>query len=126
MKAVVTRDAKQEGVVVAPKGAVLTGRINRLERRRGSPDYYFVGLDFSEIEFAGKSGEFRAILQDSGVSQSAPPAAVGRGQMHTEPRWQSFGVEPSSADQKTGGAFVVMGSQVNLARGHSMTWRTVE
>src|SRR5205823_6778985 len=77
--ALVGRDVKKGGEIVAPKGAVLTGRITRLEKRKGDQqDYYVVGLEFSTIEFDNRSGEFRASLQNSGLSQNSR-AGYGRG-----------------------------------------------
>ena len=118
--ALVGRDVKKNGEIVAPKGAVLTGRITRLEKRKGEQDYYYiVGLDFSTIEFDNRSGEFRASLQDSGLAQNSR-SGPGRGPT----RRQMIDEDIPEANPATGPAFVVRSSHVSLPRGHSMLWRT--
>jgi hypothetical protein len=117
--ALVGRDVKNHGEIVVPKGAVLTGRITRLEKRKGNQDYYVVGLDLSTIEFDNRSGEFRASLQDPGLAQynrGAPGRGPGRRQMMDD--------DIPEADLKAGSVFVVRSSNVSLPRGHSMLWRT--
>jgi hypothetical protein len=117
--ALVGRDVKNHGEVVAPKGAVLTGRITRLEKRQGEQEYYIVGLDFSTIEFDNRSGEFRASLQDPGLAQNS------RGGPRREPaRQQIMDDDIRDANPKAGSVFVVRSSHVSLPRGHSMLWRT--
>ncbi len=119
--ALVGRDVKKDGEIVAPKGAVLTGRITRLEKRKGEQDYYVVGLDFSTIEFDNRSGEFRASLQDSGLAQNS---RSGPGRWQGAPRRQMMDDEIPDADPASGSVFVVRSSHVALPRGHSMLWRT--
>ena len=117
--ALVGRDVKKGGEIVAPKGAVLTGRITRLEKRKGADDYYLVGLEFSTIEFDNRSGEVRASLQDSGLAQNRR-AGYGRGSA----RRQMVDDDLPDADPKGGSVFVVRSSRVSLPRGHAMLWRT--
>jgi hypothetical protein len=119
--ALIGRDVKNHGEIVAPKGAVLTGRITRLEKRKGEQDYYIVGLDFSTIEFDNRSGEFRASLQDSGLAQNSR-GGPGRGPGATRRRLMDDDIP--DADPKAGSVFVVRSSHVSLPRGHSMLWRT--
>jgi hypothetical protein len=100
--AVVGKDARNRGKIVAPKGALLTGRITRLEKRSTpNQDYFFVGLDFTTIEFGGGRGEFRAAHQFSGPGGNFPKPKPG-------------------AESTTGGVFVVRGSHVSLPRGHPL------
>jgi hypothetical protein len=120
VKALVSRDVKKDGEIVAPKGAMLTGRITRLEKRKGEQDYYIVGLDFSTIEFDNRTGEFRARLQDSGLAQTS--RSFGRGQGAA--RRQMIDDDIPDATPATGSIFVVRSSHVSLPRGHSMLWRT--
>jgi hypothetical protein len=120
--ALVGRDVKKDGEIVAPKGAVLTGRITRLEKRKGDQqDYYIVGLDFSTIEFDNRTGDFRASLQDSGMPQNSR-AGPGRGPAGA--RRQMLDDNVPGASLTAGSVFVVHSSHVSLPRGHSMLWRT--
>ena len=78
-----------------------------------------MGLEFSTIEFDNRSGEFRASLQNSGLSQNSR-AGYGRGPA----RRQLMDDDLPEVDPKGGSVFVVRSSQVSLPRGHSMLWRT--
>jgi hypothetical protein len=118
--ALVAHDVRRDGDIVVPKGAVLAGRITRLEKRKGLDDYYIVGLDFSSIEFDEGRGDFRAKLQNAGLGQSAR----GVGRSRDAFRQEVDGDTAISGDAKTGGFFVVRSSRVSLPRGHSMLWRT--
>lgn len=120
VRATVARDVTKGGGIVVPKGAMLSGRITRLEKRKGLDDYYIVGLDFSTIEFDQGRGDFRAKLQNAGLGQ--PTRSVGRGRGAF--REEADGDTAISGDPKTGGVFVVHSSRVSLPRGHSMLWRT--
>ncbi len=66
--ATVPADVKRSGVVIIPKGAVLTGRITRLETHEvRSAVYLGVGLLFHTIEFGGRRGEFSGELEAAGI-----------------------------------------------------------
>jgi len=119
--ALVGRDVKKDGQIVAPKGALLTGRITRLETRKGEQDYCIVGLDFSTIEFDNRRGEFRAMLQHSGLVQNS---RVGPGRAQEAARRQTMDDDILDAHPAIGSVFVVHSSHVSLPRGHSMLWRT--
>ena len=116
VKAQLSRDVKMDGKTVAPKGALLTGRITSLEKRKELQDYYVVGLEFSTIEFDNRRGDLRAKLQDPGLGQPGR-GAFGRGSQPL--RWQL-----DNDTSSTGGVFAVTGSNVSLRKGHTMVWRT--
>jgi hypothetical protein len=61
--AVVESDVKDGKRILIPKGAHVSGRIRRLERRAGPPDYILAGLEFSDIAVAEESWRFIARLQ---------------------------------------------------------------
>ena len=69
--ATVAADVKKSGVVIVPKGAVLTGRITQLEThtQRGAV-YLGVGLLFHTIEFSTRRGEFSAGVEEAGIGPS--------------------------------------------------------
>jgi hypothetical protein len=46
------------GAVLIPKGALLLGRIRRLERQSDLRPHYLVGLEFTDIEFLGQHARF--------------------------------------------------------------------
>jgi hypothetical protein len=59
IEARVSADVKEKGKVVLPAGAVVRGRIRRLEREQG---YYIVGLEFTHVETGAGPARFYANL----------------------------------------------------------------
>jgi hypothetical protein len=49
---------RSHGAVLIPKGALLLGRIRRLERESDPRPHYVVGLEFTDIEFPGHHARF--------------------------------------------------------------------
>ncbi len=65
--AVVDSDVKDGKRILIPKGARVSGRIRRLERRAGAPEYVLAGLEFSDIAAGEESWRFIARLQSIDV-----------------------------------------------------------
>jgi hypothetical protein len=66
--ATLASDVKKAGHVLAPKGAVLTGRITRIEVRTVRSLVYFgVGVRFHSIEFGGRHGNFSGDVEMAGI-----------------------------------------------------------
>lgn len=116
--AVVAADVKKDGIRIVPKGATLTGRIRRLEKRVGAltvtargpqADLYLVGLEFSQLAFSNKRAKFFGEM----VGMGSIPGVGSR---------QSTVAEP---DKLTGvGLILVRASQLRLPSGFRMEWRT--
>ena len=75
--AILQRDVKSKGQVLAPKGAKLRGRLVRLERGSSRAfDYYTVGLQFSILEFGNVRARTAAVVGNIagglGISLLAP------------------------------------------------------
>jgi hypothetical protein len=49
---------RSHGAVLIPKGALLLGRIRRMERESDPRPHYVVGLEFTDIEFPGHHARF--------------------------------------------------------------------
>jgi len=64
IEARVAADVVQKRTVVAPAGAVVHGRLRRLERHSDFGKYFVVGLEFTDIELPGGPVRFYATLQD--------------------------------------------------------------
>ncbi|HEY4084669.1 MAG TPA: hypothetical protein VGM43_01965 [Bryobacteraceae bacterium] len=65
--AIVESDVKDEKRILIPKGAHVSGRIRRLERREGQPGYVLAGLEFSDIAVGEESWRFIARMQSIDV-----------------------------------------------------------
>jgi hypothetical protein len=66
VRAVVTKPARDETRVVIAEGAVVHGRLVRIERGNLPFDHYVVGMEFHTIELGGGKVDFFATLQDAG------------------------------------------------------------
>jgi hypothetical protein len=106
IEAVVTADVFDRKNVAIPKGAVLSGRLRRIERNPGSPPYFVVGLEFTDLRFEGKHARFFGSL----ISLSKKTAQSGLTYRVTE----LPGV----------GTFVLEGDSFQLVKGLESTWNT--
>ena len=103
--------------VLAPAGAVVRGRVRRLERLRGWNDVFLVGLEFNELEFPNFRARFQARLRDTeqrpGLTWQLPAGTPYGGNFQTGLR-ELPGVS----------TFFVRRSRVELPPGFRMVWRT--
>jgi hypothetical protein len=100
-------DVKHKGVVIVPKGALVTGRLRRLEKYTGESPYFVVGLEFTELDFPGNRARFFAELQ-----QITTPSGLQRIAKMATPHLPGVGT------------FSVRGGGLRLAAGLRMVWRT--
>ncbi len=107
----VTRDVLRRGKVVVPQGAVVYGRIRRLERYADPQPHYVVGLELTEITFAGKTAPFTGRLEKFS----------GHGTMALSPDTANFETTLQGV-----GSFVVPADSFILDNKFQMTWRTRE
>jgi len=120
--AVLRKAVKKSGTVVAPKGALLHGRITTLRRENGPRSaYYVLGLEFFEIEFPGGKGALRAEL-DQIVAAGSSISAPGSTRFGTNVRMNAGLGQPRL--DLPGSVFFVGGDNFKLARGLLMFWRT--
>ena len=78
LEAIVSKPAKIKGEVVIPKGAVITGRVTRLERMQaGQPQnaLFVVGFEFTKVVFGSKFAQLTTFLEEGGSIMS--PALRG-------------------------------------------------
>ena len=59
--------------MLVPKGALVSGRLRRLEKYTDESPYFVVGLEFSEVNFPGNRARFFAELE-----QITSPAGLAR------------------------------------------------
>ena len=103
--------------VLAPAGAVVRGRVRRLEKLRGWDNVFLVGLEFNELEFPNFRARFQARLRDT---EERPGLT-----------WQLPAGTPYGGIYQTGlrelpnvSTFFVRRSRVQLPQGFRMVWRT--
>jgi hypothetical protein len=94
-------EVRHQNKSLVPKGALLKGRIRRLEKYSAPTPHFIVGLEFSELEFDGRHarffGQLKRIAPVPGLS-SAPSVAT----------------------------FFIQGTRFRLPQGLQMLWQTIK
>jgi hypothetical protein len=116
---VLARDVRSKGRLLAPKGALVSGRVAMLERRRGylgrmPAPYYLVGVEFDTLESDLGRAEFTAVLDE--VRGMALSAARPRGAQPAIVRGSGLNLRPGV------GVFQVWGDTIRIGSGTQMIW----
>jgi len=129
ISATVDSAVTDNGEILIPKGALLRGRIRRLERYVTPRDYYIVGLQFTELEFPGHHAQFAGELYelDSGAGLDAylgpfRPQSGFTGGTRTRSESEAYWTAPAPGV----GTFFVEGVNFRLPAGLHMVWQTVD
>ena len=132
IQARVLKDVKQQDRLMVPRGAMLTGRIRSLGRHPDYPEYFVVGLEFSEVEFGNSRGRFLAQMENR---QAFPGATRQLSFSRTTVSGTVLGDGRSETTRNTTrttvelpgvGLFFIEASRVRLPRGFRLVWRTTE
>ncbi len=127
-------DVKRKGTVVVPKGAVVRGRIRRLERSVEGVPHFVVGLEFYDIEFADKQARFFGRLESTQEIAGLKwflSTSTRKSDQHGGGGVPRFTIHTSQAEslapqQIPGvGTFFMTGDRFRLPAGMKMVWRTV-
>ncbi len=125
VRARVRRDGKKDGTLHVPKGAVVSGRIVRLERSVANVRSVTLGLQFLTLEFDGRKAPFEARLEYvmSFLNQRPVGVRYQRPQRPGEPLF----LKDDLKEQRPGlFQFQVDGSRLSLPRGFCMVWKTAD
>ena len=135
VEGVLESDARHDGEIVAPKDAVVLGRIRRLERYSSSAPYYTLGIALSEVRFDGKrarfTGRMTRMLRVPGIAFGGPSGGstssvdvLTSGQV---PRRIERSEIENYTDFNLPGVSVVsiQGGRFHIGPGWRMTWETV-
>ena len=117
IEARVAADVKAKGKIVLRAGAVVRGRIRRLERQDA---YFIVGLEFTEIETGAGTARFYANVLEIDKRAKFVLHTVTRGprrQIQTENMYLTRYL-PGVA------SFFVEGSDLSLPKGFKSVWKT--
>jgi hypothetical protein len=129
VRAVIEGDVRKDHQTWLRKGSIAYGRIRRLERRKGRPDYVLVGLEFAEAETGSEHVEFVARLKSVPGTQGSvlrhldePEDRIvpNQGRLVTEKNWtEAF--DPPMA----GVGYLYLNSEpFRLPAGFRMVWQT--
>ena len=129
VRAVIEGDVRSGGQTWLRKGSIAYGRIRRLERRKGRPDYALVGLEFAEAETGSEHVEFVARLKSVPGTQGAllrhldepeDRTVSNQGRLVTEKSWSEAFDPPMP-----GVGYLYLNLEpFHLAAGFRMVWQT--
>jgi len=130
----VAASVMQKGKVLIPVGALVKGRIRRLERYSDAGDYFIVALEFMRIETPSATLRFYSELQDvdrpEGVDMILVTTSVGRGEYHWDinhtdsKQSKTDHVRIWTQEVPGVGTFVVRGLHFSLPPGFKTVWKT--
>jgi hypothetical protein len=109
LEAVLVRDVRARGELLAPKGARVTGRLLAVQQHLAPRAYGMVSLEFDRLEGPSLEAEFRARLELLG-------GIVAGARRQTD-------VVATSTEQES--AILFNGRLLRLPRGFRMLWRTL-
>jgi hypothetical protein len=131
----VAESVMKKGKVLVPEGALVEGRIRRLERYSDAGDYFIVALEFMRLEAPGGYLRFYADLQDidrrNGAEMTLNTTHEEEGEIQAAGRglgqikWSNQHSMRISTQQVPGvGTFFVRGSRLSLPAGFKTVWKT--
>lgn len=119
----------QKEKVLVPDGALVTGRIRRVERYSDAGDYFIVALEFTRLETPGGDLRFYADLLDVDRREGAEmvfstPTRAESGRLGSA-AWDNTHSERIWTHEVPGvGTFFVRGSRLSLPSGFQTMWKT--
>jgi|SRR5271157_244387 len=128
----VAASVMQKGKVLVPEGALVKGRMRRLERYSDAGDYFILALEFMQIETPSASLRFYSELQDvdrtEGVDMILVTTNVERDEFHlggTDMKWSKTDRVRVWTHEVPGvGTLFVRGSHFSLPPGFKTVWKT--
>jgi hypothetical protein len=115
----VAADVVLKRKVLVPEGALVTGRIRRLERSEQSGGYCTVGIEFMEVHSGDSSYRFYAELQDLDARPDIGWLLLDNGAIAVTRDRRSLPNLPGVA------TFFVLGSHFSLPEGFRTMWKTL-
>ena len=115
------RTVKKRGKIIAPKGALVTGRIRVLQRHTLPQEFYVIGLELSAMRFESKRARFKARLAEVPPIAGLAPTG-GRGRAGALGHSTGLVSDPRFPG---GEVFLMLGRRFRIRPGLEMKWRTV-
>jgi hypothetical protein len=119
---------QEKSRLVVPAGALVSGRIRRLEAYREPEPFFVVGLEFTAVEFDGTRARFFAELRDIGPLEGLQRVlkfSRNRENPHAGFRVGHSGMENVLTPDIPGvGTVFLKGADFRLPPGLRMAWRT--
>ena len=125
IRGIVARPVRDGGTAIVPPGAVVHGRLVRLERSAQPFQHYIVGLEFHTLETADTSFDLFATMQDAGPATGILPQAKRLDPVFTRKRTARLDI---LVREKPRGEGVLHwdAKRIPIRRGLKMRWLTVD
>jgi hypothetical protein len=119
------RPVRDGGKAIVPQGAVVHGRLVRLERSAQPFDHYVVGLEFHTLETGDTSFDLFATMQDAGPAPGILPQAKRLDPVFTRKRTARLDI---LVREKPRGEGILHwdAKHIPIRRGLKMRWMTVD
>ncbi|MCU1273118.1 MAG: hypothetical protein JWO48_549 [Bryobacterales bacterium] len=125
VRASIARPVENAGQLIAPEGAIVHGRLVRLERAEQPFDHYIVGLEFHTLETADGRVDFFATMQDAG-----PVSGLLRQAKHLDPvftRKRTRRLDVLVSEKPRGEGILLWDAKHHqIRRGLKMRWVTAD
>lgn len=131
ISAVVESSAAIKGREVVPKGAVMRGRIRRMDRSSTPAEHFVVGLEFTEVEFSGHHARFFGEMESIDARAGAHPYLATSRTLGTTNLIYGGSITHTDTEMDFAipipgvSVFFLDGVSFRLPEGLRMTWRTV-
>ena len=125
IRAIIARPVQNAGQLIVPEGAIVHGRVVRLERADQPFDHYIVGLEFHTLETADGRVDFFATMQDAG-----PVPGLLRQAKHLDPvftRKRTRRLDVLVSEKPRGEGILLWDAKhPQIRRGLKMRWVTAD
>ena len=123
VRALVTKPVRDDARLLIPEGAVVHGRLVRVERANLPFDHYVVGIEFHTVEMGKERLDFFATLQDAGPANGLLRQAKRMDPVFTKKRGTRFDI---LVREKPRGEGVLHwdAKRIPIRRGLKMRWLT--
>ncbi len=115
------RSIKKDGRVIAPRGALVSGRIRVFQHHTQPQEFCMIGLELSEMRFGSKRARFNAQLAEVAPIAGLAPTA-------RRDRARAFGHNTGLVSDPSlpgGVVFLMRGRRFTIRPGLDMRWKTV-
>ncbi len=131
IQAILNAPVRSHSADLIPKGALLLGRIRRLERQLDPHPYYLVGLEFTDIEFAGHharfAGQMSGTIPIPGLALGVSTYSMDRNTAGVAGHLLSTRTETEVPFKVPGvSTFFMEGRDFRIPEGMRMTWVTTK
>lgn len=126
IEAMLAHDVRQRGLLIAPRGARVTGRIVRLARLSAPLTHYEFEMRFFTLEFGNTQVEFQARLEAVVAPGGLSTYQTGSARLPRDGNRRAMILVGEPEGGPGSGLVIVTSDRLHLPRGFRMLWRVIE